>query len=256
MAKQCIHQGCSNCVHYQNKYFCEKHITWDYCFSPIINLKKPEGNIYIEGNIGTGKTTFLNKILKPHFEFPVVTEPVEEWMNLKDEKGIDLLSNFYQDQKKWSFGFQMNSFISRIKKVEDSKDTESLAFIERSVYTDRFCFAKNCYESGKMNKIEYDIYCRWHDWLCGSFDVKPAAFIYLRVEPEVSYERIKKRSRNGEETIPLAYLKILHNLHEEWMEREREKGVPVVTINLDKDYSPEMEKEIIEQVKLLIYTTI
>ena len=43
-----------------------------------------------------------------------------------------------------------------------------------------------------MNKIEYDIYCRWHDWLCGSFDVKPAAFIYLRVEPEVSYERIKK----------------------------------------------------------------
>ena len=83
-------------------------------------------------------------------------------------------------------------FHKQNKKIEDNKTENSLAFIERSVFTDRYCFAKNCYESGKMNKIEYDIYCRWHDWLCKSFDVVPRAFIYLKVDPEISYERIKK----------------------------------------------------------------
>ena len=82
------------------------------------------------------------------------------------------------------FGFQMNSFISRIKKIEDCKAKNSIAFIERSVYTDRYCFAKNCFESGKMNKIEYDIYCRWHDWLCKSFDVDLKHLYILKLIPK------------------------------------------------------------------------
>ena len=99
MDSTCIITGCCNKVHKGNRFYCSQCITWEYCFSPILNLQKPEGNIYIEGNIGTGKTTFLNEILKEEFSFPVITEPVEEWMNLTDEKGIDLLSNFYEDQK-------------------------------------------------------------------------------------------------------------------------------------------------------------
>ena len=256
MESTCINASCYNKIHTGNKFYCSQCVTWEYCFSPMLSLQKPEGNIYIEGNIGTGKTTFLNEILKEEFSFPVITEPVEEWMNLTDEQDKDLLSNFYEDQKKWSFGFQMNSFISRIKKIEDNKTENGLAFIERSVFTDRYCFAKNCYESGKMNKIEYDIYCRWHDWLCKSFDVAPKAFIYLKVDPEISYQRIKKRSRNGEDCIPIEYLKILHLLHEEWMDREKKKGVPVLEIDLSKEYTPEIKKEIIRQIKLLIYTTI
>ena len=256
MTSICISRNCTDKKAKGNSFFCEKCITWECSFSPLISLQKPEGNIYIEGNIGTGKTTFLQKILSKHFSYPVVTEPVDQWMSLKDEKGKDLLSHFYEDQEKWSFGFQMNSFISRIQKVEEAKKQEPLAFIERSVYTDRYCFAKNCYESGKMNKIEYDIYCRWHDWLLGSFDVAPKAFIYLRVDPEVSYERIKKRSRNGEETIPLEYLKTLHELHDKWLNREKEKGIPVLTIDLSEEYSEDMEKDIVKQIKRLIYTTI
>ena len=80
--------------------------------------------IYIEGNIGTGKTTFLN-LLKNYIEkfrdinldARVVLEPVDEWMETRDSDGKNILEKFYSDQGRYSYIFQMNSFISRIKRI-------------------------------------------------------------------------------------------------------------------------------------------
>ena len=207
-------------------------------------------DIYIEGNIGTGKTTFL-RFLETLFktdDYSFIFEPVDQWTNLTDSDGINLLENFYKDQDKWSFAFQMNSFISRIQKIQN--DSKKVKFIERSVYTDRNCFAKNCYESGKMNKIEYDIYTRWHDWLCKEFKVKPSAFIYLKTDPTVSLERIQKRSRQGEGGIPIDYLDKLDSLHNSWMDDEIANGVPVLILDVSTDfYNDDKEKEkIIKQL--------
>ena len=54
--------------------------------------------IYIEGNIGTGKTTFLNlleKYLKRfeniNYDARIVLEPVDEWMETKDSDGQNIL---------------------------------------------------------------------------------------------------------------------------------------------------------------------
>ena len=105
----------------------------------------------------------------------------------------------------------MNSFISRIQKVRSS--SSSLNFIERSVYTDKYCFAENCFKNKKMTKIEYDIYCRWHNWLCKEFKMGANAFIYLKTKLSISQQRIRKRNRKGEDEIPLEYLTELDNLH-------------------------------------------
>ena len=92
----------------------------------------------------------------------------------------------------------MNSFISRIKKINDAyyndlnQEPNKIIFVERSIYTDRFCFAQNCYESGKMTKLEYDVYCRWNDWLAAEFQVQPTAYIYMQCMPNVNNERIIK----------------------------------------------------------------
>lgn len=194
-------------------------------------------NIYIEGNIGSGKTTFVDTLQQKYqndAKYSCITEPVNEWLSLKDKDNKSILEKFYEDQNKWSFAFQMNSFISRTHKV--SNDTSSIKFIERSVYTDKYCFATNCYNMGNMNKIEYDIYCKWHDWLCDNFKVKPSGFIYLKTDPSVSYDRIKKRSRTGESDIPLDYLELLHNNHEEWMKQETKNGIPVLYIDVTDNF--------------------
>ena len=204
--------------------------------------------IYIEGNIGSGKTTFVN-LLKKYYNNPdkkIILEPVDEWMSLKDHDNKNLLEKFYENQDKWSFAFQMNSFISRVKKISDYRNTNSvsIAFVERSVFTDKHCFAENCYESGKMNKIEYDIYNRWHEWLVDTFKVKPDAYIYLRTSPEVSHKRTQKRSREGEEGIPLEYLKTLHEKHEKWMDIEK-KNYPVLTVDVSEDFNTQEKMEAI-----------
>ena len=158
--------------------------------------------IYIEGNIGSGKSTFIellnNHLDKFRIEPNVVLEPVDDWLNTKDSDGKHILEKFYGDQEKWSFAFQMNSFISRIKKIEDvfrmsHSGKGEMVFAERSIYTDRHCFSKLCYENGKMTKMEYDIYCRWSDWLADEFHMKPDAYIYLRCLPNVNSERITER---------------------------------------------------------------
>ena len=41
--------------------------------------------------------------------------------------------------------------------------------------------------------------------------------VYLRTNPEVVYERMKKRNRSEESHVPLEYLQQLHNLHESWL---------------------------------------
>ena len=213
-------------------------------------------NIYIEGNIGSGKTTFVDT-LKKRYEnnknYSCITEPVEEWLSLKDKDNKSILEKFYEDQNKWSFAFQMNSFISRTHKV--SNDNSPIKFIERSVYTDKYCFATNCYNMGNMNKIEYDIYCKWHDWLCDNFKVKPSGFIYLKTEPTVSFDRIKKRSRTGESDIPLDYLELLHTNHEEWMKQETQNGIPVLYIDVTENFynNEEKLKEILDSIDSFIY---
>ena len=180
---------------------------------------------YIEGNIGSGKTTFK--------------EPVEEWMSVLDENGSDLLTEFYKDQTKWAFPFQMNSFISRVNAIGKAKKNTDVdvIFVERSVYTDRYCFAENCYNSNKMCKMEYDIYCRWHDWLCDTYKTRASGFIYLKTDPIVSFSRINKRLRAGEEGIPIEYLKCLNDKHNVWLEREETLGTPVLTLDVTKDFN-------------------
>ena len=212
--------------------------------------------IYVEGNIGSGKSTFVN-LLDKYFDLEkkIVLEPVDEWMSLKDEKNKNLLENFYEDQNKWSFAFQMNSFISRVKKIADlTRNSDIPIFVERSVFTDKHCFAENCYESGKMNKIEYDIYNRWHTWLVDTFSVKPDAYIYLKTSPEISQERTKKRNRDGEETIPLEYLQTLHEKHEKWMNQEKNNH-KVLVIDVSEDFNNKDKMgTIISQIKEQLLT--
>lgn len=179
-------------------------------------------NIHIEGNIGAGKSTLLN-LLKDGLGYSVSQEPVGEWMKL------DLLDKFYKDINRWSFAFQMNCFISRVHQVDRLSTTDN-NIIERSLLSDKL-FAQNCYNNGNMEKTEFDIYLRWSNWLYSRVCKKVENIIYLRVSPEMCYERIKKRNREGEEEIPLEYLKQIHKLHDDWLLNN--KYINVLVLNSD-----------------------
>ena len=212
--------------------------------------------LYVEGNIGTGKTTFIQLLKKfltfQKFTWKVVLEPVDQWMSMKDKDGNNLLEEFYKDQVKYSFPFQMNSFISRsysIHEVLKENPDLDVLFVERSVFTDKLCFAQLLYESGKINELEYKIYNEWHSKLVSDFKLNADGYIYLRTNPQTSHFRIKRRSRPGEDIIPITYLESLHEKHENWLLNSEPKE-KVLTLDVSGSiFEDEIFNEFVTRIK-------
>ena len=186
--------------------------------------------ISIEGNIGSGKSTLLAN-LKKHFKnnkhVVFLKEPVDEWSKIKDENNITILEKFYIDQEKYSFPFQMMAYISRLKLLKDSikeiKDTENdfetkyVIITERSLYTDKMVFAKMLYDTCKIEYINYQIYLNWFNTFADDFSVNK--IIYVKTEPEICHQRITERHRDGEDNIPIDYLKSCSKYHDNMLDK-------------------------------------
>ena len=192
---------------------------------------------YLEANIGAGKTTFIQKLAKRFPEINPIPEPLDKWLSKCDQSGINILDKFYQDPHRWAYTFQMNVFMTRIQQVKSLYQEGKTNLVERSIYTDSNCFTKLCWEQSYIDNLEYQIYRDWYAWLEDSFKMNPAGIIYLRTDPKVCYQRIQKRSRQEESSIPLDYLEKLHRKHEDWMHKEA--SVPILTV----DGNPEFEND-------------
>lgn len=208
----------------------------------------------VEGNIGAGKSTFL-KMLKRYLNVQIVLEPHEKWQNIGD--GHNLLEHFYCDPKRWAYTFQSYAFVSRVlSQQEHAKvNTHTVQILERSVFSDRYCFAKNAYELGYMNALEWKLYQEWFDWLLDANVVQPAGFIYMQVDPQVCYDRLRKRSRNEEATVSLDYIQRLADKHENWLIDKKDiskklMNVPVLTLpcNIDFENNKAEQERHVEEV--------
>jgi deoxyadenosine/deoxycytidine kinase len=156
---------------------------------------------------------------------------VDEWENIKDEQGNTMIQKFYGDQTKYSFSFQMMAYISRLALLKQSieENPNAIVITERSLFTDKFVFAKMLYDSKKMESVEYQIYLRWFDNFVNDFPIN--CTIYVKTDPKVCHSRIAKRSRNGESTISLDYLNDCHKYHESMMQVHADKEHNILELN-------------------------
>ena len=196
--------------------------------------------IYIEGNIGSGKSTYVNFLKNLHGDkYKFLLEPVKTWQTYTDGENINLLDNFYRDQNRWSYTFQMAAFMTRIRDIGkcEREFPDTSLIIERSVFSDRNCFAELGYLNGAINKMEWEIYNDWFNWLSEEFSdtISADIVIYLKCPPEECARRIAKRNRSEECSIPLEYLSDLHDRHEQMMEKFRSEGIRVITVDATRD---------------------
>lgn len=192
----------------------------------------------IEGNIGSGKSTLvriLKEYLNDNNEVIFLEEPVKIWETIKDKEGETIISKFYNDQEKYAFSFQMMAYISRLSMLKDAikEHPNSTIICERCLYTDKNVFAKMLYDDGKIGEIEYQIYMKWFEEFIS--EIPQDGIIYVKADPNISYERVIKRSRKGE-IIPLEYLKRCHTYHEEWIQ-STSTDVLYLNANQDKDFT-------------------
>ncbi|MBN1549144.1 deoxynucleoside kinase [Candidatus Babeliales bacterium] len=203
--------------------------------------------LILEGNVGAGKSTFLG-IIGKYLDVQLVYEPHEKWQNLGT--GDNLLDKFYNDTKRWAYTFQTYAFVTRVLEQEEQalKRPGGVQVLERSVFSDRYCFARNCYEMGVMSPLEWRLYQEWFSWLVDRYVTKPVGFIYLKTSPEVCYQRMCKRNRSEESSVSLNYLKMLHAKHEEWLVTKKGianylRDIPVLVLECNKEFEQDEQEQ-------------
>lgn len=200
----------------------------------------------LEGTMGAGKSTFLT-LISQHLSYTTVSlEPVDNWQ--KSVRGQSLLANFYQDPTRWAYTLETLAMNNRVKEhIMDQSCNNPFKIVERSIYSGHYCFAKNGYENGFMNSVEWTAYDAWFNFLIPGRCKPPRGFIYLEVSPEVAYERIKKRNRLAEQKLSMQYLKQISEKHREFLIEKKDvlaeiANVPVLIINCDKEFETDAEQ--------------
>lgn len=175
--------------------------------------------VVVDAVIGAGKTTIIRKCLIPTltkkgWRITEVREPVDKW---KENGRLDL---FYKDPARRGFQFQTVAFHDRVREAQEKfhryKHSTDVFLLERSIFTD-VLFTKMLYESGTIDKTEYEDYLNlWKMWE-EVMPFKPDLFIYLKPDLDVCMERLKERNRSEETGVSLEYQRKLEEKHQEFL---------------------------------------
>jgi len=232
-------------------------------------IRRNPVRISIEGNIATGKSTFI-KVLEDaaaNEDWEITPEPVSTWTQI-DGQGKnprkEMLSQFYNDPLRWAYTMESFTFITRLhieKQRRKNPVSVSCSINERSVYSSKYIFARNCFETGLMSETEWAIYQDWSTYLLDSLgELQLDGFIYLRADPETCAKRMSKRGRPEEQGVTVDYLKQLHEKHERWLHHKEfhgediMDGIPVLEIDCNMEFHDDeaMKKKMLDQVRQFV----
>lgn len=186
-------------------------------------VPKTNRTIIVEGNIGVGKSTFLNYMAQ-HSNIEILTEPLEKWTDLN---GNNLLQLMYENPVKWSYTFQNYTLLTQLEN-HLRVCNKDIKIMERSIYSTRYCFGRALLYDNKIERESFQVFVEWFNHAKKSIENQVDLIVYLRASPKTAYERIEKRNRVEEKTIPFEYVSRLHEFYEIWLFNEK---IPIFVID-------------------------
>lgn len=174
--------------------------------------------IVFDGNIGSGKTCYLKKLEQDGFL--VNHEDIMKWS--------DWLKKYNNNMNRFALGFQLQILYDQLHLPYH---TNKINIYERSPYTLQNVFGELLFEDNIFDKTEYQL----HNLYVEKFGWVPDAIIYLYCDPEICYQRTKKRlSVSGDEDLEQNYFDKLHARHEIVFD-ELNCQIPIYKINSQED---------------------
>lgn len=151
--------------------------------------------ISIDGNIGSGKSTILDRLSE--LGYPVVKEGIDNWSVV--------LEKFYVDKSRWAFTLQVAILQDMHEKYKNALLSDDIVFFERNPASS-LLFLQNSYENHYLDDTEYTHYLKLHKLLSW----QPDRVFKLNTPPAVCYQRIISRMDPAIETgLTLEYVNML-----------------------------------------------
>jgi len=199
----------------------------------ILSLFSNNNKVVIEGNIGVGKTTFINSltkcILNIGYSCEIFPEPV-----------FDTIDEFLENQTNNDivFKFQKNTRMSRYNSL-NKKSTSDYILYDRGLIGDE-CFAQVQIKKGMINNNEWKEYKNTFK----EINENPL-IIYLKSKPRTSYDRCLKRCNNDISKYNIKYFNDLNNEYDKQIIKN-DNNYNIINIEWD-DYKS--QKDIDEYIK-------
>lgn len=164
--------------------------------------------IAVSGTMGVGKTT-VAKILQQQLKFKLLKE------NFADNK---FLGRFYNNLPRWAFHSQVFFLVEKIRQTQQVKGllNDQSVIQDTVINEDVFSYAKAQLINKNMGEEEYNLYTKIYNTF-KDYLVKPDLHIYLKADLDTLMKRISQRSREEEENVPRAYVKLLDGLNKQWI---------------------------------------
>lgn len=173
--------------------------------------------IAVAGNMGSGKSTLV-QFLQTQYRTTPFFEPNEE---------NPYLADFYKDMTRWSFHSQIFFLTHKFQIHKQLEKQSGSVVLDRTIYEDAEIFARALFESGHMSERDFQVYSILYKNICETLR-PPDLMIYLRCSVKNLQKRIALRGRDMELDIPVAYLKKLQSLYDQWFDRYRASEVLVI----------------------------
>lgn len=210
-------------------------------------VSPPRGkSIAIAGNIGTGKSSLV--------EFLTRTYGIKPFYEPNDENPY--LPDFYRDMKRWAFHSQLYFLSNKFRMHQQLEQSSGVVVLDRTIYEDAEIFATALHDMRNFTGRDWDTYWNFYQIILEAIR-PPDLMIYLRCSMRTLRKRIRLRGRAMERHIPLAYLKRLEKLYDQWVATYQHGEILI--LETDKlDYVNDMvdRLDVMERVEALLPATL
>jgi deoxyadenosine/deoxycytidine kinase len=163
-------------------------------------------SIAIAGNIGAGKSTLVDFLSRTYGIAPFY-EPDEDNPYLPD---------FYGDMRRWAFHSQIYFLSNKFRLHQELDKAPGVVALDRTIFEDAEIFATALFEMKHIGQRDWQTYQAFYSSILNAIR-PPDLMIYLRCSIRTLRKRIRLRGRAMEQDMPLAYLKRLQRLYEDWI---------------------------------------
>lgn len=196
----------------------------------------PYQYICIEGNIGSGKTSFCRKMTE-HYDVELILEQFSD---------NPFLPHFYENPSRYALPVELFFMTERYNQL--SEGVASGHLFSSLIIADYFFDKTRLFARNNLNEMEFKLFQQIYDTLAPHLRT-PDLVVYLHRPAGQLKSNISKRGRSYEQQISEQYLRSIQDVYFDYFRLEM--NFPVVIVNTENLHFTESDEDFQKLSELL-----